>query len=140
MHAEWCCCGLEISLSFAEAVFIAASALVQEVIYTRRLLKNLGFSQKEPTSFYEDNLTCIAAAWSEVTVGGSDRAKPIDLREHFVHDAVEAKILKRMPVNIRVYVSSSYHDQWDVGLGPRSASESLRDLNSWMSASESSES
>jgi hypothetical protein len=26
-------------------------------------------------------------------------AKHIDLREHFVHDAVEAKIFKRMPVN-----------------------------------------
>ncbi len=32
-------------------------------------------------------------------MGGSDRAKQIDLRAHFVHDAVEAKILKQMPVN-----------------------------------------
>ncbi len=32
-------------------------------------------------------------------MGGSDRAKHIDLREHFVYDAVEAKILKLMPVN-----------------------------------------
>ena len=32
-------------------------------------------------------------------MGGSDRAKHIDLREHFVHDAVETKILKLMPVN-----------------------------------------
>ncbi len=32
-------------------------------------------------------------------MGGSDRAKHIDLKEHFVHDAVEAKILKPMPVN-----------------------------------------
>ncbi len=32
-------------------------------------------------------------------MGGSDRAKHIDLREHFVHDAVEVKILKLMPVN-----------------------------------------
>ena len=31
-------------------------------------------------------------------MGGSDRAKHIDLREHFVHDAVEAQILKLMPV------------------------------------------
>ena len=27
-------------------------------------------------------------------MGGSDRAKHIDLRQHFVHDAVQAKILK----------------------------------------------
>ena len=27
-------------------------------------------------------------------MGGSDRAKHIDLRQHFVHDAVHAKVLK----------------------------------------------
>jgi hypothetical protein len=70
------------------------------VIYTRRLLENLGFPQKEPTIIYEDNRTCIA--WSEGSVGGGDCAKHINLREHFVHDAVEAKILKLMPVN-RIY-------------------------------------
>ena len=81
-----------VALSSAEAEFVAASSLVQEVIYTRRLLEKLGFSQTEPTVIYEDNRTCIA--WSEGSVGGSDRAKHIDLREHFVHDAVQAKVLK----------------------------------------------
>ncbi len=52
---------------------MAASALVQEVIYARRLLQNLGFPQPAPTYIYEDNRTCIA--WSEGSVGGSDRAK-----------------------------------------------------------------
>ena len=88
---------LVVALSSAEAEFMAASALVQEVIYTRRLLENLGFPQKKTTLIYEDNSTRIA--WSGGSVGGSDRAKHIDLREHFVHDAVEAKILKLMPVN-----------------------------------------
>ena len=81
-----------VALSSAEAEFVAASSLVQEVIYTRRLLEKLGFPQPEPTVIYEDNRTCIA--WSEGSVGGSDRAKHIDLREHFVHDAVQAKVLK----------------------------------------------
>ena len=81
-----------VALSSAEAEFVAASSLVQEVIYTRRLLEKLGFPQTEPTVIYEDNRTCIA--WSEGSVGGSDRAKHIDLREHFVHDAVKAKVLK----------------------------------------------
>jgi hypothetical protein len=40
-----------VALSSAEAEFIAASALVQEVIYTRRLLENLGFST-ERTYFH----------------------------------------------------------------------------------------
>ncbi len=30
---------------------------------------------------------------------GSDRAKPIDLREYFDHDDVQAKIIKRVPVS-----------------------------------------
>jgi hypothetical protein len=81
-----------VALSSAEAEFVAASSLVQEVIYIRRLLDNLGFPQPEPTTILEDNRTCIA--WSEGSVGGSDRAKHIDLRQHFVHDAVKAKILK----------------------------------------------
>ena len=75
-----------VALSSAEAEFVAASSMVQEVIYARRLLEKLGFPQPEPTVIYEDNRTCIA--WSEGSVGGSDRAKHIDLREHFVHDAV----------------------------------------------------
>ena len=62
----------------------------------RRLLEKLGFPQLDPTCIYEDNQTCIA--WSEGSVCGTDRAKHIDLREHFVHDAVEAKTLKLMPI------------------------------------------
>jgi len=80
-----------VALSSAEAEFMAASSLVQEVIYVRKLLHNLGFSQESPTEIGEDNRTCIA--WSEGSVGGSDRAKHIDLRRHFVHEAVKEKIL-----------------------------------------------
>ena len=70
---------------------MAASSLVQEVIYVRKFLQNLGFPQEAPTEIGEDNRTCIA--WSEGSVGGSDRAKHIDLRRHFVHDAVQDKVL-----------------------------------------------
>ena len=76
---------------------MAACALVQEVIYIRSLLNNLGFNQDDPTPIFEDNNTCIA--WSEGAVGGSDRAKHIDLRQHFVHEAVEQKILKLGRIN-----------------------------------------
>ena len=53
--------------------------MVQELIYTRRLLEKLGFPQQEPTLAFEDNSTYIA--WSEGSVGGSDPAKHIDLRQ-----------------------------------------------------------
>ena len=97
INAEWRCCGLEVqasnvvALSSAEAEFMAASSLVQEVIYIRKLLTNLGFPQVSATEVGEDNRTCIA--WSEGSVGGSDRAKHIDLRAHFVHAAVQDKIV-----------------------------------------------
>ena len=84
------------ALSSAEAEFISASSLVQEVIYVRQLLEKLGFPQGEPTLIFEDNRTCIA--WAEGAVAGSDKAKHIDLREHFVHEAVEKKILTLVSV------------------------------------------
>ena len=80
-----------MALSLAEAEFMAASSLVQELIYIRRLLERLGFLQNDPTSIGEDNRTCIALG--EGAVGVSDRAKYIDLRRHFVHDAVKDGIL-----------------------------------------------
>ncbi len=51
-----------IALSTAEAEFISASAMVQEVIYLRKFLGNLGFPQTAPTPVFADNETCIA--WS----------------------------------------------------------------------------
>jgi hypothetical protein len=35
-------------LSSAEAEFVAASSMVQEVIYVRKFLDNLGFPQEKP--------------------------------------------------------------------------------------------
>jgi hypothetical protein len=49
-----------VALSLAEAEFMAASSLLQEVIYIRRLLDRLGFLQNDPTPNGEDNSTCIA--------------------------------------------------------------------------------
>ncbi len=61
------------------------------MIYIRRLLTNLGFPQEFATEVGEDNRTCIV--WSEGSVGGSDGAKHIDLRVHFVHNDVQDKIV-----------------------------------------------
>jgi hypothetical protein len=86
-----------VALSTAEAEFIAASSMVQEVIYARRLLERLGFPQTDPTPIFEDNTTCIK--WAGGAVGGTDRAKHIDLREHFVHEAQSNKVLQLVPVD-----------------------------------------
>ena len=85
------------ALSSAEAEFIAASSMVQEVIFLRKFLDNLGFKQNGPTPIFADNETCIH--WSEGSVGGSDLAKHIDLRKHFVHDARQQGILQLQKVD-----------------------------------------
>ena len=85
------------ALSSAEAEFIAAPALVQEVMHARRRLEAPGVPHSDPACIYGDNPACTA--WSEGSVGGTDRAKRVDLREHCVHDAVEAKTLRLMPID-----------------------------------------
>ncbi len=46
-----------VALSSAEAEFISASAMVQEVIYFSKFLSNLGFPQTMPTPVFADNET-----------------------------------------------------------------------------------
>jgi hypothetical protein len=87
-----------VALSTAEAEFIAASSIVQEVIYARHLLEKLGFPQSDPTPIYEYNSTCIRVKWAGGAVGGSDRAKHIDMRKHFVHEAQDKKVRQLVPV------------------------------------------
>ena len=66
-------------------------------MYLRKLLERLGYPQSGPTPIFEDNRTCIA--WSEGSVGGSDSAKHIELRYHFVHNAVQDGVLTLHAVN-----------------------------------------
>ena len=78
--------------------------MVQEVIYLRKFLGNLGFPQTTPTPVFADNETCIA--WSEGSVGGSERAKHVDLRMHFVHEARAAGHLQLHKIDSQVLTSS----------------------------------
>ena len=59
-------------------------------------MDSLGFRQSGPTLIYEDNSTCIK--WANGAVGGTDRAKHIDLREHFIHEAQEKQIVHLEPI------------------------------------------
>ena len=55
-------------------------------------------------SMFADSETCIA--WSEGSVGCSDRAKHVDLFMHFVHEARAAGHLQRLkrPLSILRYI------------------------------------
>ena len=74
--------------------------MVQEVIYPRKFLANLGYPQTAPTPVFADNETCIS--WSEGSVGGSECAKHIYLRIHFVHEARTAGHLELRKLDSKV--------------------------------------
>ena len=74
--------------------------MVQEVVYLRKFLENLWFPQEKQTPVFADNETCDK--WSEGAVGGSECAKHVDLRIHFVHDAVAAKYLKLIKIESKL--------------------------------------
>ncbi len=65
--------------------YYSASTAATEVLYLRNLLERMGFAQPEPTPVYEDNTACIE--WGNNVIGGRERAKHIDIRKHFVHEA-----------------------------------------------------
>ena len=76
-----------VSLSSAEAEYYAASEMAIEIIYLRNLLGNMRLPQIDNTAVYEDNTACIE--WSNHVMGGRERAKHIDIRKHFAHEAVQ---------------------------------------------------
>ncbi len=101
---SWRCKRQSVSaLSSAEAEFIAASSMVQEVIFLRKFLDNLGFKQNT-TPIFADNETCIH--WYEGSVGGSDRAKHIDLRKHaMMHASKGFFSFRKLILNLMVQIS-----------------------------------
>ena len=102
-----------IALSTAEAEYYAASTAAVEVIYLRSLLKNMGFQQEGYTPVYEDNNACIE--WSNNVIGGRERAKHIDLRKHFAHEAIQNGHLRL----IRVDTADQLADIFTKSLQPR---------------------
>ena len=64
---------------------MALCAAVQEAIFLRQLLSDLGFQQQHPTTILEDNQGCIALAKNPVL---HKRTKHIDIRYHFKRERV----------------------------------------------------
>ena len=80
-----------VALSSSEAEYMAASAAVQEAMYTRSLLSSLGMEQIGVTKIYEDNQGCIALSENPVM---HRRTKHIDIRYHFIRERVESGEVK----------------------------------------------
>jgi len=86
-----------IALSTAEAEYYAASVGASETIYLRRLLENMGFTERSWTPLYEDNNACIE--WANNMIGGRERAKHIDLRKHFAHEKIQEGHIRMLRVD-----------------------------------------
>jgi hypothetical protein len=76
-----------VALSSAESEYYSASEMAVEMIYLRNLLDNMRFAAGDNTTVFEDNTACIE--WSNHIMGGRERAKHIDIRKHFAHEAVQ---------------------------------------------------
>jgi hypothetical protein len=76
-----------IALSTAEAEYYSASEIAVEIIYLRNLIRNMGLPQENDTPVYEDNTACIESG--NHIIGGRERAKHIDNRKHFAHEAIQ---------------------------------------------------
>jgi len=80
-----------IAVSTAEAEQVALTHAVQEAIWLRHLLKDLGYLQLRATPIYEDNQACITIAKNDMVW---DLTKHISIRYHFSRQAVKSGEVK----------------------------------------------
>lgn len=97
-------CQKTVALSSAEAEYMALSLCVQEVLWARRLLKDLGIEQVGATIILEDNQGAIALSKN---VGYQAQTKHIDIRHHFVREKIESK-------EVDVQYIETKHQQVDI--------------------------
>ena len=79
-----------VTLSTAESEYIALAAGVAEATYLRQLLGELNFPQTEPTQIGEDNAAALSIATTSVV---SQRTRHLDIRYHFVRDAIHKGVV-----------------------------------------------
>ena len=74
-----------VALSTTEAEYLSLSAGLQEALWLRQLLDELGYAQSEPTVMHQDNTGCIELTKSNKN---HSRAKHIDIRHHFIKENI----------------------------------------------------
>jgi hypothetical protein len=79
-----------VSLSLAEAEYMATSQAAYEAIWMRKILVGLFSSHLDPTVIYCDNQSCIKLS---INPEFHDRSKNIDIWYHHLRDCVQWKIM-----------------------------------------------
>ncbi|KAJ8621549.1 hypothetical protein MRB53_030078 [Persea americana] len=80
-----------VTPSTTEAEFITAASSACQVVWLRRILKNLNQVQSSPTVVYCDNISVIKLLKNSVMHG---RSKHIDVRFHFLRDLVKDGVVE----------------------------------------------
>lgn len=78
-----------VSLSTAEAEYIALSEAIRELLWIVQILKDLNVNFEEPITIFEDNQAAI-----KMTVAHITRSKHIDIRYHFIREKVQENFVK----------------------------------------------
>ncbi|GAB2299634.1 hypothetical protein Dimus_038573 [Dionaea muscipula] len=77
-----------VALSSSEAKYVAAASCVSHALWLRKLMTELGLKQEEPIIIHVDNQSAIVIANNPVN---HDRSKHIDVRFHFLREAIAQK-------------------------------------------------
>ena len=75
-----------VSLSSAEAEYVAVSESVKEVVFVVMILKSLGITVKSPVTIKVDNMGAIYMSENSTT---NSRTRHVDTRYHYVREKVE---------------------------------------------------
>ena len=77
-----------VALSSTEAELVAASTGVQEAVWIRMLLKDMGHPQETATSIFEDNQSCMKFIENDKA---SARIKHLDVRKFYMKDLIHKR-------------------------------------------------
>ena len=74
-----------VSISSAEAKYVAATSASCQAVWLRRILKYMAHTENEPTPIFWDNTSTIALSKNHVF---HKKSKHIDTRFHFIRELV----------------------------------------------------
>jgi hypothetical protein len=80
------------ALSAGEAEYIAFLFAVQEAIWLRNLLAEIGFMQPEPTVIYKDNQACIKIILNDMH--DSPENYHVKIHYHFSREMIKEELVK----------------------------------------------
>lgn len=80
-----------VTLSSTEAEYVALFHAATEVVYLRRLLKSMGFEQRDPTLIYQDNQSTILWANGQRQ---HQRTKHINVKYHYIQELVQNEVVE----------------------------------------------